>query len=1091
MGASKAGLRRRSDLLLSIGMVFSLLLPSLGFSATPPSVKSATSPSGQEPITRIRQLLRQENFAEAEKQSRALLASYEATKGKDSVEAAQAMDLVVEALIGLGKMAEPEAKALADRAVEMMEKRSGPESLDVARALAVSGKLRFFAGDYPGARTVCERAAAIFEKNPPPDELDRVPTLDCLAMTYSKLGPLDQARETIERAIAIQEKALGPDDPALAKPLNHLAIINGMLGEYDKVFPLLKRCIAILEKRLGPDNPALGSPLNNLAMIYKLSGNYTEAVPVLERTLKIRTQALGPDHYEVGLSTQVLGNLHVALADYARAETYLRKALDIFERSVGRSHSEVGSTLGGLGRVLAQQDRLTEAAPLFRRCIEVLEKAYGPGNIETAYYMLDLANVQLKLGQLEPAGDLYRKALAVQDKALGPEHPDRADGYQGFGSYLLAKGELPQAQDLFTKALAIREKMFGDGFEVAETLESLAMAQWALGNVKTAFGTALRSEESIRRHLLRTAPALTERQALRYESRLGGGIATAASILASRPEMAASPEPAARLWDEVVRSRAVVLDEIARRHQAVLQLEDPATMQLSANLAQARSRLSHLSLVGPDKDHADRFRTELQRGEAAVEGLERRLAEQSRAYREEEAARLAGWNEARTALPARTALVAYLRFDRLQDPGKAGDSSGRRILSGTPSYAVLSFEAEDSAPRFVLLGSAKEIDARVAAWRREILNPASAQSDKSYRDAALELSRKIWDPVAPRLKGARLVFLVPDASLNLVSFATLARPGNRFLIEEEATLHYLSSERDLLQQPRAPRPGATALVLGGPDFDSPASEDLAAAAAAPEPEFASNRSAPAAYRSSVPSCEAFRTMRFSPLPNTVAEADEVASLLSKDSSSSPASGGIMKLTGKLASERFLKDLSAGRAILHIATHGFFLSRDCLDSGTPGGGGAGASPFLDNPLLFSGLAMAGANLRQGGPAAPEGEDGILTAAEVASLDLRGVEWAVLSACETGLGPIQVGEGVLGLRRAFQIAGARTLIMSLWSVADVPARDWIHNLYASRISGAASAEAVRDAALKMLQARRKAGVSTHPSAWGAFIASGDWR
>jgi CHAT domain-containing protein len=214
---------------------------------------------------------------------------------------------------------------------------------------------------------------------------------------------------------------------------------------------------------------------------------------------------------------------------------------------------------------------------------------------------------------------------------------------------------------------------------------------------------------------------------------------------------------------------------------------------------------------------------------------------------------------------------------------------------------------------------------------------------------------------------------------------------------------------------------ATALVVGGPDFDSPGAFDLVAATApetllAPNPVLSTSNT----YRSSVPSCEAFRSMRFAPLPGAVAEADEVASLLSTKTPAT-TSDRIMKLTGKLASEQSLKELSAGRAILHIATHGFFLSRDCLDSGAPGGrgGAAGASPFLDNPLLLSGLAMAGANLRLGDPAA-----------EVASLDLRGVEWAVLSACETGLGPIQVGEGVLGLRRAFQIAGARTLIMSLW-------------------------------------------------------------
>ena len=1085
---SKAGARRRLAPLLLFGMAMAFFLNASGFCASSPSAKPASG--SQESLAPIRRLLQEEKFAEAEKESRALLARAESAHGKDSVEAAKAMDLVVEALIGLGKMGEPEARTLADRAVEIVEKRRGAESLEVADALAVSGKLRFFAGDYPGARTVCERAAAIQEKTPPRDELDRVPALDCLGITYSRTGPLDHARQVLERAIGIQEKALGPQDLALAKPVNHLGIVTAMMGEYDKAFPLLQRSIEILEKNFGPDYAGIGPPLSNLGMMYKLTGDYAAAVPVLERALKIRTQALGPDHFEVGITNEVLGNLQVALADYARAETYLRRALEVFERSVP-SHGEVGAVLGSLGGLMAQQDRMTEALPLLQRSAQVLEKAYGPGNPETIGSMIALASVYQKLGQLEPAGDLYRKALALQGKDLGPEHPDRAVAYQGFGSYLLATGDFQQAREVLGKALAIHEKVFGgDGFQVSETLESLAVAQWALGDVKTAFATSLRSEASIRRHLLRTSPVLSERQALRYESRLGGGISTAASILASRPEMGASPELVARLWDEVVRSRAVVLDEIARRHQAVLQLEDPATTRLSADLAKARSRLSHLSLLGPDKKQPDRYHLDLERSEAEVEALERDLAGKSRVYREETAARLAGWEDARKSLPAGAALVAYLRFDRAQVPGKVGNPSGRGPVTTTPNYAVLTLKAGEPGPRFALLGPASEIDDRIAAWRKEILNPGSTRADKAFRAASAELTRRIWEPVAPRLQGARLVFLVPDSTLNLVSFATLSLPGNRFLIEEEAKLHYLSSERDLVQSPKAPRRTTTALVLGGPDFDSTGSEDMADAAPRAPASLPATR-ASATYRSSVPSCEAFRTLRFQPLPGSVAEADEVSALLSRSTSSSPAPGEIVKLTGRSASEQSLKDMSAGRAILHVATHGFFLSRDCLVPGaTEGRGASPGSSFLDNPLLFSGLAMAGANLRLGGSTMPEKEDGILTAAEVASLDLRGVEWAVLSACETGLGTIQVGEGVLGLRRAFQIAGARTLIMSLWSVSDVPAREWIRNLYASRTSGATSADAVRDATLKMLQARRKAGVSTHPSSWGAFIASGDW-
>jgi CHAT domain-containing protein len=141
-------------------------------------------------------------------------------------------------------------------------------------------------------------------------------------------------------------------------------------------------------------------------------------------------------------------------------------------------------------------------------------------------------------------------------------------------------------------------------------------------------------------------------------------------------------------------------------------------------------------------------------------------------------------------------------------------------------------------------------------------------------------------------------------------------------------------------------------------------------------------------------------------------------------------------------------------------------------------------------VLSGLVFAGANHRDA--AGPDEEDGILTAEEIAALDLSSVEWAVLSACDTGVGEVMAGEGVFGLRRAFQIAGARTLIMSLWPVDDEVTRAWMRELYTNRfVKGMSTVDSVQQASLALLKQRRAKGLSTHPFYWAGFIASGDWR
>jgi CHAT domain-containing protein len=209
---------------------------------------------------------------------------------------------------------------------------------------------------------------------------------------------------------------------------------------------------------------------------------------------------------------------------------------------------------------------------------------------------------------------------------------------------------------------------------------------------------------------------------------------------------------------------------------------------------------------------------------------------------------------------------------------------------------------------------------------------------------------------------------------------------------------------------------------------------------------------------------------------------------------SPGDDAGTLLTGSEATESAFKARAPGRRVIHLATHGFFLGGRCpsrlerpLASGRAGGGDRAA--IGENPLLLSGLALAGANRRERSGA--EDDDGILTAEEIAALDLSGVEWAVLSACETGAGEVRAGEGVLGLRRAFQVAGARTLIMSLWTVDDDATSRWMQALYEARLRRRqGTMEAVRHASLALLRERRQKGQSTHPFYWGAFVAAGRW-
>jgi len=329
-----------------------------------------------------------------------------------------------------------------------------------------------------------------------------------------------------------------------------------------------------------------------------------------------------------------------------------------------------------------------------------------------------------------------------------------------------------------------------------------------------------------------------------------------------------------------------------------------------------------------------------------------------------------------------------------------------------------------------------------------------------------------------------------------VSFSALPVGQSAYLVESNFVIHHLSAERDLVPAAASALKGEGLLALGNPAFDA----TMLLAASVPEsrrPDRADSTQGKAsyAYRGERSNCGDFQAMRFEPLPASAREVEEIASFWKKGKTALD----IISLTEAKANETAFKTQAPGRRVLHLATHGYFLGGRCPSAlASPRGVGGVVSAkreepetvTSENPLLLSGLVLAGANHRT--KAGPEEDDGILTAEEIAAMNLSGVEWAVLSACETGVGKVEAGEGVFGLRRAFQVAGARTLIMSLWSVEDEAARQWMAALYEGRLlKGLGTAESVCAASLEVLRSRREKGQSTHPFYWAAFVAAGDWR
>lgn len=957
------------------------------------------------------------------------------------------------------------ARAPIDEALAIRG-RLAPDHPSTASALLLRGDLLLLAGDPHGAQRVWAEGLALGERSLRHEHPTISLLLERLSIAAWSLGDLTTARELVERALPIARAWLPPCHRDLSALLIHFAIVVEDEGDYAQAQRLFAQALATTERCLGPNNQLTVTVIHNQANLAWAMGDRTKAANLEQRAVRKWSASLGPNHPFVARGLDTLADIVEDDGQLVRARALYQQALRIRQETLSGVPPDIARTLANLARVDSNSGRASLA---LRRINQAIDICRTPGAADNP--------------------NLLGRVFGIR------------------GTIDMRGGDFKAARASFSEALANQERRYSHAHPLsAIERASVAWADFALGAYDSALSSALQAEQESRGQLRFTLRYLPERQALKYAAfayappNRTRGLDVALSMVADKSVR----DPAAVL-DAVFQSRGVVLDELAAR-SASAAVTDPRFVSLKAALVAARQRFAYLmlrSLQGESVRPALLDEAREQREEA-----ERALAEGSVAARGELTGAPIGLEEIRHALPANSALVSYVRYDRLSvTSSKSG--TGIRTL---PSYIGFVVRSDSTSVMAVPIGSAASLDMMVNSWRNEAggrsiaAGVSPSEAERAYRRTGARLRHEIWDPLRDALRDVSQVFVVPDGALNLVSFAALPSGRSQYLIEGSAAIHYLSTERDLVSGDLTST-GRGLLAVGGPAFDErlPGARSTATAASRSSRSVSATRSpavASALTKTRGSGCESLGSLRFEALPQSGPEAEDVARIwrlaaARGDGGAPTALDGVIVMTGRAAKENAVKQEIAGRQVVHLATHGFFLGSSCKP-GVPHTRAVGAlapassraAVVEEDPLLLAGLAFAGANHHS--EAGPGQDNGVLTAEEVAGLNLQGTEWAVLSACDTGIGEIRAGEGVFGLRRAFQIAGARTVIMSLWSVEDQSARLWMRTLYESRFQkGLSTAGAVRAAGLRVLRDRRAHGQSTHPFYWAAFVAAGDWR
>lgn len=968
------------------------------------------------------------------------------------------------------------AIVLGNMALERAEAELGKSDTSVASVLDEMGAYHYFKADYDQAESLWKRALAIKEQAFGPEHAEVAKSVHNLATLYDDQGRYSESEPLHQRALSIREKVLGAHHPDVAVSLINIGNLYYDKGKYRQAIRLHKRALAIFEKALGPDHPNVASSVHNLADLYFEQGKYSEAEPLYQRAMAISEKKFGPDHPYVGISLNNLANLYYEQGKYAQAETRCKRALAIFEGALGSDHPYVGYCLNGLGDLCHRQERYAEAETLFKQALAVSERTLGSDHPETAYSLNKLADVYRDQGRYTEAEPLLKGSLEIFEKAVGPDHPDVATAVNNLANLYRDQGKYPKAGPLYTQALETLEKSLGPEHpKVALCLESFSYYYRLIGDLEKSLKTGKRAFEIRKKNFQLGSAVMSERDALTYSQFMRK---SANNLLSAYFDLGADDEELDYTAADVMFStKGQASEAIFVRAREMIMLDRLGA--LADSLRYARTLVSKLYVEGTTEEDPVIYRERLDKASHDKERLESTLARSSTGFRnlqdalDIDAEKVA---EILSLLPMNAVLVEYMKYEYLSlEPQKNVPHYLAMTLNGFGEILVKD------------LGEASGTDSLIDEYRTHVLTVSTAAGlptivDRvDYQRISQALYDKIWRPVESRTSGEDLVLIAPDGGLNIMSFAGLMNEDGEYLIEK-FPIHYLSSGRDLLRLKDEAKLAAGLFAVGDPDYDAVPLARLSESEAA-TPESLSELTYPTT-RNVRTACEELRGITLSQLPGTKAEVEKIV-----ESWSSAGEEATTICFGKTASEERFKRDAPGNRVIHLATHGYYLEGRCRPSETQRGFDSEVGYIGENPLLLSGLFFAGANLQGEGADELGAEDGILTAEEVTAMNLDGTELAVLSACETGLGEVRDGEGVYGLRRAFQMAGARTVISALWPVSDKATAEMMSQLYSSERSSLP--ETLREIQLASLNELREDKQSDHPFSWGAFIALGDWR
>lgn len=884
-------------------------------------------------------------------------------------------------------------------------------------------------------RDAADRDRALFEAH----------TLREKAANLRSAGKYDESLRLTTRALEISEKELGKDHIFVARILDDLGSTQTEKGNYQVVLPLLQRAYSINEKTLGTEHPQTVESYKSIAAYYQKTREYAAAEKAYREIVETCERVFGKEHKILASALSGLGLLMIDLEDTAQAENIVQRARRIAEKYFDSNSLTMRNIVNQLGIIYLVRKEYDKAGQNFQKVLEISEKmgiTESPG-----YYasLLNLAIIYVNQKEYKKALEMDERALIMGEKMFGKESPNVGILLNNIANIYKATGNYEKALEIQRQAFDIGEKSVGPSHRLMMlVIANIAKIYAAQGDIANAVAYQKLWDERFEKAISLDMLIGSERQKLAYANTFPPRTSRTITL---HLNLAKNSQEALDLGALVVLQRkGRVLDAVTGNLTALRQRATAEDRELLDRLNKISTELAKLTINKPAKISLDEYRKQLTDLEAQKEKTEREISNQGAEISVQSP--IVTLDTIKAEIPSDAALIEFAIYRPYDSKAENNNEA-----YAAPRYIAYILQ-KNNAVKFTEIGDKETIDKAVNDLRKVLRDPQR----KDIRQFARIVDEKVMQPIRASLGGAKHLLISPDGELNLIPFQALVDEKGHYLIENYS-FDYLTSGRDLLRMKVARESKNKSLVIANPEFNKSVDGQSIQKA-----DGDSNcRSITVAKNLSDTS--------FAPLAATMLEARSIQNLFPDWTF----------LTGAEATESSLKKITAPR-ILHIATHGFFLEDEKIGGEfQPTTDNSSKQNEIENPLLRSGLALAGANQRDGVK-----DDGILTALEASGLNLWGTKLVVLSACDTGLGEVKNGEGVYGLRRAFVLAGTESLVMSLWSVSDNVTRELMTNYYKNLKQGMGRGASLRQVQLAMLKRANR----QHPFYWAGFIQSGEW-